>query len=186
GVLTADGPEDQLAVRPDGVFARRLTRIPEAEARRTAEWKPRGTVLITGGTGALGGHVARLLAARGAAHLVLAGRRGPAAEGAAELTAELEALGARVTVAACDVADRDALARLLAELTGPDAAHPLTAVVHTAGTDTPGLLADTDPAAFGAVLAAKAAGAVHLDALLRELPGGHELDAFVLFSSIAG
>ncbi|MFD8142257.1 type I polyketide synthase [Streptomyces sp. NPDC059708] len=186
GVLTAGGPEDQLAVRPDGVFARRLTRTPDAEARRGGEWRPRGTVLITGGTGALGGHVARLLAARGAAHLVLAGRRGPAAAGAAELTAELEALGARVTVAACDVADRDALARLLAELTGPDAEQPLTAVVHTAGVDTPGLLADTGPAAFDAVLAAKAAGAVHLDALLRELPAGHELDAFVLFSSIAG
>ncbi|MEW1639516.1 type I polyketide synthase [Streptomyces sp. NPDC093801] len=186
GVLTADGPEDQLAVRPDGVYARRLTRTPDTEARRAAEWRPRGTVLITGGTGALGGHVARLLAARGAAHLVLAGRRGPAAGGAAELTAELEALGARVTVAACDVADRDALARLLGDLTGPDAEQPLTAVVHTAGVDTPGLLADTDPAAFDAVLAAKAAGAVHLDALLRDLPEGHPLDAFVLFSSIAG
>ncbi|MFF4368386.1 type I polyketide synthase [Streptomyces sp. NPDC001594] len=186
GLLTADGPEDQLAVRPDGVFARRLTRTPDAEARRAAAWRPRGTALITGGTGALGGHVARLLAARGAEHLVLAGRRGPAAEGAAELTAELEALGARVTVAACDVADRDALARLLGELTAPDVAHPLTAVVHTAGIDTPGLLADTGPAAFDTVLAAKAAGAVHLDALLRELPDGHPLDAFVLFSSIAG
>ncbi|MCW5252033.1 type I polyketide synthase [Streptomyces sp. SHP 1-2] len=186
GLLTADGPEDQLAVRPDGVFARRLTRTPDTDSRRTAAWRPRGTVLITGGTGALGGHVARLLAARGARHLVLAGRRGPAAEGAAELTAELEALGARATVAACDVADRDALARLLGELTAPDVAHPLTAVVHTAGIDTPGLLADTGPAAFDAVLAAKAAGAVHLDALLRELPADHPLEAFVLFSSIAG
>ncbi|MFH7598221.1 SDR family NAD(P)-dependent oxidoreductase [Streptomyces racemochromogenes] len=186
GILTGDGPEDQLAVRPGGVLARRLSRTPDTETRRAAAWQPRGTVLITGGTGALGGHVARLLAARGAAHLVLAGRRGPGAEGAAELTAELEALGARVTVTACDVADRDALAGLLDELTGPTAAQPLTAVVHTAGIDTPGLLADTAPAAFDAVLAAKAAGAVHLDALLRELPAGRELDAFVLFSSIAG
>ncbi|MEU8438253.1 type I polyketide synthase [Streptomyces sp. NPDC029216] len=186
GILTAEGPEDQLAVRPGGVFARRLARTPDAETRRAGEWRPRGTVLITGGTGALGGQVARLLAGRGADHLVLAGRRGPAAEGAAELAAELEALGARVTVAACDVADRQALARLLGELTGPAAEQPLTAVVHTAGTDTPGLLADTDPAAFDTVLAAKAAGAVHLDALLRELPDTHPLDAFVLFSSIAG
>ncbi|WP_452844468.1 type I polyketide synthase [Streptomyces lavendulae] len=186
--LTADGPEDQLAVRADGVFARRLARTHRNDARTAGEWNPRGTVLITGGTGALGGHVARLLAARGAGHLVLTSRRGPAAEGADELRAELEALGARVTLAACDVSDRDALSRLLTGLTDPAGADgPLTAVVHTAGVDTTALLADTDPAAFAAVLAAKAAAAVHLDELLDALPGGPAaLDAFVLFSSIAG
>ncbi|MDJ0460162.1 type I polyketide synthase [Streptomyces sp. H27-C3] len=187
GVLTADGPEDQLAVRAGGVLVRRLAHATAAEVRSIAQWRPRGTVLVTGGTGALGGHVARLLAGRGAGRLVLTSRRGPAAEGADELRAELEALGARVTFAACDVADRDALARLLADTVATAGADcPLTAVVHTAGVDTPALLADTDPAAFAAVLAAKAAGAVHLDELLGELPAGHELDAFVLFSSIAG
>ncbi|MFD8986267.1 beta-ketoacyl reductase, partial [Streptomyces sp. NPDC059564] len=185
--LATGGPEDQLAVRAGGVFARRLTHAAEADARSVQEWRPRGTVLITGGTGALGGRVARLLAARGAEHLVLTSRRGPAAEGADELRAELEALGARVTLAACDVADRDALARLLADLTATEATgSPLTAVVHTAGVDTPALLTDTDPAAFAAVLAAKAAAAAHLDELLDELPAGPGLDAFVLFSSIAG
>ncbi|MCX5071068.1 SDR family NAD(P)-dependent oxidoreductase [Streptomyces sp. NBC_00513] len=187
--LGAGGPEDQLAVRADGLYARRLARTTEADARPAGEWHPRGTVLITGGTGALGGHVARLLAARGAQHLVLTSRRGPAADGADELRTELEELGARVTLAACDVSDRDALARLLADLTGgPETAEaPLTAVVHTAGVDTPALLADTGPAAFAAVLAAKATAATHLDELLDELPGGPaELDAFVLFSSIAG
>ncbi|GLV85495.1 hypothetical protein Slala03_51840 [Streptomyces lavendulae subsp. lavendulae] len=186
--LTAGGPEDQLAVRADGVFARRLARAGRNDARTAGEWRPRGTVLITGGTGALGGHVARLLAARGAEHLVLTSRRGPGADGAGELRAELEALGARVTLAACDVSDRDALSRLLTGLTDPAGADgPLTAVVHTAGVDTTALLADTDPAAFAAVLAAKAAAAVHLDELLDALPSGPaELDAFVLFSSIAG
>ncbi|MFI9270797.1 type I polyketide synthase [Kitasatospora sp. NPDC052896] len=187
-VLTADGDEDQVAVRDTGVLARRLARLaPDdlAPASRPADpesadgWAPRGSVLITGGTGALGGHVARWLAGRGAEHLVLTSRRGPAAPGAETLRAELEQLGARVTIAACDVSDRDALARLLAEL---PAEYPLTAVVHTAGIDTPAMLAETDPAQFAAVVAAKVAGAGHLDELLGDRP----LDAFVLFSSIAG
>ncbi|MFE7486562.1 type I polyketide synthase, partial [Kitasatospora sp. NPDC057541] len=147
-VLTADGDEDQVAVRADAVLARRLTRLtPTAQpadgpsaARPADGWTPRGTVLVTGGTGALGGHVARWLAGRGAEHLVLTSRRGPAAPGADELRAELEAAGARVTIAACDVTDREALARLLA---GLPAEHPLTAVVHTAGVDTAAMLADT-------------------------------------------
>ncbi|TVL86531.1 hypothetical protein CD790_33995, partial [Streptomyces sp. SAJ15] len=84
-------------------------------------------MLVTGGTGALGAHVARWLVERGAEHLVLTSRRGLEAPGAAELRDELVALGARVTVAACDVADREALAELIASL--PEEL-PLTAVVH--------------------------------------------------------
>nr|WP_308103053.1 SDR family NAD(P)-dependent oxidoreductase [Streptomyces sichuanensis] len=165
--------EDQLAVRPSGVFARRLAHAPARPA--SGRWQPRGTVLVTGGTGALGGHVARWLARNGAEHLVLTSRRGADAPGAAGLQAELEALGARVTLTACDVADRDAVAALLAE-------HTVTAVMHTAGVADAGMVADTTPAAFAAALAAKADGAAHLDELL----GDRELDAFVLFSSISG
>ncbi|MFF4218252.1 type I polyketide synthase [Streptomyces nondiastaticus] len=165
--------EDQVAIRDRGVFGRRLSHLPAARSGRT--WSPRGTVLITGGTGALGGHVARWLAGAGAEHLVLTSRRGLDAPGAAGLKAELEELGARVTVAACDVADREALAALLAE-------HPVNAVVHTAGTAEAGMLADTNLGDFAATVAAKALGAVHL----HELLGDRELDAFVLFSSISG
>ncbi|MFI0742234.1 type I polyketide synthase [Streptomyces sp. NPDC021100] len=174
-VLAAGDDEDQAAVRPSGTYVPRLVRAPLGSAGASTPWTPRGTVFVTGGTGALGGHVARRLAKDGAEHLVLAGRRGPDAPGAAELTAELTALGARVTVVACDLADRDAVARLLAE-------HPPTAVVHTAGTGQLTPLAATTPAEFAAVLAAKAAGATHLDELLDPAA----LDAFVLFSSNAG
>nr|WP_308426780.1 SDR family NAD(P)-dependent oxidoreductase [Streptomyces xantholiticus] len=165
--------EDQVAIRDRGVFGRRLSRLPAGRTGRS--WSPRGTVLITGGTGALGGHVARWLAGAGAEHLVLTSRRGIDAPGAGELKSALEALGARVTVAACDVADREALAALLA-------AHPVNAVVHTAGTAEAGMLAETSLDDFAATVAAKALGAVHL----HELLGDQELDAFVVFSSISG
>ncbi|GLW89896.1 type I polyketide synthase [Actinokineospora globicatena] len=175
--LAGIGAEDQLAVRSSGLFARRLTRADHTRAPGT--WRARGTVLVTGGTGALGARVARWLAERGAEHLVLLSRSGPRAPGAAELTAELTALGARVTTTACDVTDVDALAAVLAAV--PDE-FPLSAVVHTAGVGTPGDLAETTPEEFADVLSAKVAGAANLDRLL----GARPLDAFVLFSSIAG
>ncbi|MET1075454.1 MAG: type I polyketide synthase, partial [Umezawaea sp.] len=164
------GSEDQVALRSAGVFGRRLAHAPSGTG---SSWTPRGTVLVTGGTGALGGHVARWLAGSGAEHVVLTSRRGAEAPGAAELTAELEALGARVTVAACDAADRDSVAALVAE-------HAFTAVFHAAGTDHTEPVDDHDLTAFTDVLAGKVSGARHLD----ELVG--EVDAFVLFSSIAG
>ncbi|MEV6125115.1 type I polyketide synthase, partial [Streptomyces sp. NPDC052077] len=172
--------EDQLAVRGAGVFVRRLLRAPQERPGTPGKpWQPHGTVLVTGGTGALGAHVARWLAGAGAEHLVLTSRRGPAADGADALRAELEEHGARVTIEACDTADRQAVARLLDALPQE---HPLTAVVHAAGVGTPAMLADTTAEEFAAVLAAKAAGARHLDELLAD----RDLDAFVLFSSISG
>ncbi|WP_290063286.1 SDR family NAD(P)-dependent oxidoreductase, partial [Amycolatopsis solani] len=140
-------------------------------------WQPRGTVLVTGGTGALGAHVARWLATAGAEKIVLTSRRGRQAPGAEDLVTELTGLGAEVTIAACDVADRAALAELLDGIRDG-----LTAVVHAAGTGGATPLDDADLGPFADILAAKVAGAEHLDALL----GDTELDAFVLFSSIAG
>ncbi|MFD5320723.1 type I polyketide synthase [Streptomyces sp. NPDC127098] len=176
--LCGTAGEDQVAIRPDGGYARRLVRALRPEPATTAEpWRPRGTVLVTGGTGAVGSHVARALARNGADHLVLAGRRGPAAAGAARLEAELTALGARVTVAACDVADGDALRALLDAL--PDD-EPLTAVFHAAGVlEEEPPLAETTPERIADLTRAKTAGARHLDRLLGDL----DLDAFVLFSS---
>ncbi|MFH9617840.1 type I polyketide synthase [Streptomyces pratensis] len=175
--LSAPDGEDQLAVRPTGVFARRLVPAPTAGAPANRRWKPRGTVLVTGGTGGVGAEVARRLASDGAAHLVLTGRRGPQTPGAEQLADEIRASGAEVTLHACDVADRDAVRHLLASLPGT-----LTAVVHAAGVGQNSLLADTAPDDFAAVLAGKAAGAAHLDELL----GDTDLDAFVLMSSNSG
>ncbi|MEU2835013.1 SDR family NAD(P)-dependent oxidoreductase [Streptomyces lavendulae] len=179
-VLGGAGGEDQLAVRASGVLVRRLARMPRGTGGADGVWKPRGTVLITGGTGSLGGHAARWLARGGAEHLVLTSRRGEAAEGASELSAELRALGARVTVAACDVADRAALAELLDGLADDPA--PLTAVVHAAGLPQFSVVADTSLTELAAVVSAKVTGAVLLDELLAD----RELDAFILFSSVSG
>ncbi|MFI1919816.1 SDR family NAD(P)-dependent oxidoreductase [Nocardia sp. NPDC020380] len=138
---------------------------------------PRGTVLITGGTGGLGALFAKHLAERyGAGELVLVSRRGPAADGAAELVAELEALGANVTVVACDVGDRDQIARLIGSLP-----RPLTAVVHTAGVLDDSLIESLTAAQVDKVMRPKFDAAWHL----HELTARMELSAFVLFSSAA-
>ncbi|MGW7349638.1 SDR family NAD(P)-dependent oxidoreductase, partial [Streptomyces sp. NPDC054854] len=177
GVLAGGAAgEDQVAVRSSGVFGRRLVR---AVAGDGGSWAPSGTVLVTGGTGALGGRVARWLAGAGASRLVLSSRRGVDAPGAAELVAELSGTGVEVSVVACDAADRDALRALLAA-----EAETLTAVVHTAGVLDDGVLDALTPERFESVLRAKAVSALNLHELTVEL--GIELSAFVLFSSVSG
>ncbi|WP_254393854.1 type I polyketide synthase, partial [Streptomyces buecherae] len=179
GLIGRSGDEDQVAVRASGVFARRLVRAPLGDARPARAWQPRGSVLITGGTGALGGRLARWLARGGAEHLVLSSRRGPDAPGAAELRDELTALGARVTVAACDAADRDALRELL---DGLPAEYPLTGVVHAAGVLDDGLVDTLTVPRTQGVFRPKVDAAVNLHELTRDL----DLSAFILFSSYAG
>ncbi|WP_394839471.1 SDR family NAD(P)-dependent oxidoreductase [Pendulispora rubella] len=141
---------------------------------------PKGTVLMTGGTGTLGALVAQhLVKTHGAKHLLLVSRQGASAPGARDLQLELEAAGARVTLAACDVADREALRALL---DGMGAEHPLTAVVHAAGTLDDGVLDAMTEERMGAVFAPKLDAAAHL----HELTKDRDLAAFVLFSSLAG
>ncbi|MFD5386356.1 type I polyketide synthase [Streptomyces sp. NPDC127074] len=152
----------------------RPTEAPDAH-RRPA---PEGTVLVTGATGTLGGLLARhLVTEHGVRHLLLTSRRGPAAEGMAELYAELTELGAAVTVAACDTADREALAGLLGAI---PAAHPLTAVIHAAGVLDDGVVDALDPERLDRVLRPKVDAAWNL----HELTADHDLAAFVLYSSV--
>ncbi|MBA8927813.1 acyl transferase domain-containing protein/nucleoside-diphosphate-sugar epimerase/acyl carrier protein [Kutzneria viridogrisea] len=159
--------EPELAVRQGQVSVPRLVRTG-SDADST--WDPDGTVLITGGTGALGGLVAKhLVSMHGVRKLVLASRRG----GGEQLKSELTALGAEVTVVACDTADRQAVASLLAQ-------HPVRSVVHVAGVADNAVISALTPEQVDAVLRPKVDAAWHLHELTADL------EHFVLFSSSAG
>ncbi|MFD0742299.1 SDR family NAD(P)-dependent oxidoreductase [Phytohabitans flavus] len=162
----AGSDEPELAIREGRAFATRLARL-SAGAVDASAWGPDSTVLITGGSGGLGAAVARhLVVSHGVRRLVLASRRG----GGAELVADLDV---EVSVVACDVSDRDALAELLRQ-------YPVTAVVHAAGVLDDGVIESLTPERFDTVLRPKVDAAWHLHELTRDL------DAFVLFSSAAG
>ncbi|WP_367430015.1 type I polyketide synthase [Streptomyces celluloflavus] len=183
--VLAEGPggEDQVALRPSGTYVRRLVRAPRTETSPSPltapRYTPRGTALITGGTGLIGGRTARLLAGRGAPRTVLTSRSGPAAAGVAVLAADLAARGTAVEVVACDSAERPALAALLDRIAATG--HAVSAVVHSAGLSHGAPLATLTRDELEAVFAAKVGGALHLHELTAER--GLDLDAFVLFSS---
>jgi len=139
---------------------------------------PEGTTLITGGTGALGGLVARHLAAQGTRRLLLLSRSGLDSEGARNLRAELAEAGCDARIVACDVADRSQLEAVLA--TVPEE-HPLTAVIHAAGVVEDAAIESLDAQQIDRVLAPKVDAALHL----HELTKGLDLKRFVLFSSAA-
>ncbi|WP_425336817.1 type I polyketide synthase [Streptomyces profundus] len=177
--LLSGGGEDQAVVRRSGALARRLAHAPVPPESAGAAWPPAGTVLVTGGTGGIGAELARWLAENGAEHLLLLSRRGAEAPGASALADELRAAGAEVTLAACDAADRERLAQVLADIPGH---RPLTSVVHAAGVLDDGLLDTLTPEPMRRVLRPKVTAALNL----HELTASRELSSFVLFSSFAG
>ncbi|MGP3969013.1 SDR family NAD(P)-dependent oxidoreductase [Streptomyces sp. 6N223] len=187
GGLFADGKLTPLPVAAWRLGQARQALRQLSQARHTGKLvlevppalNPDGTVLITGGTGTLGGLIAEhLVRAHGIGHLLLLSRRGPDAPGAGELTARLTELGARVRVAAADAGNAADLAEALA---GVDPAHPLTGVVHAAGTVADAMLPSQDEERLAEVWHAKAAAAAHLHAATAGMP----LGMFVLFSSFA-
>ncbi|ORW85804.1 type I polyketide synthase [Mycobacterium sherrisii] len=139
-----------------------------------------GSVVVTGGTGMVGAAVAAHLVARyGVGHVVLVSRRGGEADGVSAVVEGLTGAGAQVSVVACDVADRVAVAELIA---GLPARFPLRGVFHAAGVLDDGLIGSLSADRVDAVLRAKVDGAWNLHELTRD----RDLSAFVLFSSMAG
>ncbi|MFE1107868.1 SDR family NAD(P)-dependent oxidoreductase, partial [Streptomyces rochei] len=188
GALTAalSVEETETAVRDGEVRVPRLTRVVSADDTSSVATDvplsdaDGGTVLLTGGTGGLGRILARhLVVQHGVRDLLLVSRRGPAAEGIDGVTAELTGLGARVSVAACDLADRTAVDALLA---GVPADRPVRAVVHAAGVLDDGTVESLTPERLAGVLRPKVDAAWNLHEATKDL----DLDAFVLFSSVAG
>ncbi|WP_405891116.1 type I polyketide synthase [Streptomyces sp. NBC_00133] len=172
--------EPQVAVRDGQLRVPRLSRAVLPDESEGMDLGQDGTVLITGATGALGGVLVRhLVAEHGARRLLLLSRRGEQAEGAVELRQELAGLGVEVTFSACDAADRDALAAVLA---GVPADHPLTAVIHTAGVLDDGVVAAMSEEQLSRVLRPKVDAGWNLHELTADLG----LSAFVLYSSLAG
>jgi acyl transferase domain-containing protein/NADP-dependent 3-hydroxy acid dehydrogenase YdfG/acyl carrier protein len=201
--------EPQLGIRAGEIFVPRLVRADAAEAGNSGGLvtaagmsgsggtsappgaqasstprPPRGTALITGGTGGLGALFARhLVRAHGVPSVVLASRRGREAAGARELEAELERLGARVTVVACDVSDRRQLAGLLRCV---PQSHPLETVVHAAGVLDDGVIESLTAERIDRVTDPKVAGALHLHELTAKLGGVRELILCSSVTAVAG
>jgi len=178
--------EGEIAIRKGELFVPRLGRMPitasgsELSGPAAPRWDRTGTVLVTGGTGGLGALLARhLIVHHQVGHLLLTSRRGAATTDVRRLRDELSELGASVEIASCDVADRAAVAALLA---GIPEAHPLVAVIHAAGVPDTGLIGSMTPTRLDTVLRPKVDGAWHLHELTQEM----NLSAFILFSSAAG
>jgi thioesterase domain-containing protein/acyl carrier protein len=172
---TLGNGEAQLAIREGVARVPRLARVP-VPAQSRAPIGTDGAVLLTGASGGLGRLLARhLVAVHGARRIVLVSRRGPAADGMAQVLVELAGLGAEAQLAACDTSDRDAIAALLGSVP------TLSAVVHVAGVLDDGVTSSLTPDRVDAVLRPKLDAAWHLHELTLERP----LLAFVLFSSVA-
>ncbi len=176
--LSASDNENQIVWRAEHRYAARLVRAVATEAGKFTI-PAQSTVLITGGLGGLGQHMARWLAGQGVEHLVLTSRRGLETPGASEIVEDLAARGTRVTIAAVDVADRQTLLSMLEAIPSDE---PLRGVIHAAGVLDDGIFTEQTPERIARVFAPKVAGAWNL----HELTRGQPLEFFVMISSVAG
>ena len=173
--VLCDTKEQEVAYRGSDRLVSRLVQRKK-DMPSTIKMSTEGSYLITGGYGALGLLVAKLLVERGAKHLILMSRGG-APESAAEALEELVEMGAIITAGKANVANDEQVATIFdaAKKSG----HPVVGAVHSAGVIDDKMLGDLDWASFERVMTAKVAGARNLHARM----GTTETEFLVLFSS---
>ncbi|MDN7142930.1 SDR family NAD(P)-dependent oxidoreductase [Pseudomonas sp. JQ170] len=135
------------------------------------------TYLVTGGVGGFGLRTAQWLVDKGARHLVLLGRRGPASVEVQPSLAAWQAQGIDVQALACDITDAQQLRGVFERINASP--YPLRGLVHAATVIDDSLIRNLEAEQLQRVLEPKAKGAQYLHELTRELA----LDFFVMFSS---
>nr|QEO74261.1 Beta-ketoacyl synthase [uncultured bacterium] len=176
--LTAAADDEQIALRGVRRYVAKLARGAAVGSNHRLDLDPHATYLITGGLGALGLHVARRFAERGARQLALCSRRGITDESQAAV-AELEERGVRVLVFRADVAQPADVAAILSVI--KESGAPLKGIVHAAGVVDDAAISDLNWPRVQSVLAPKVSGAWNLHEATQDQP----LQFFVLFSSVA-
>ncbi|MEM7641164.1 MAG: SDR family NAD(P)-dependent oxidoreductase [Pseudomonadota bacterium] len=169
------------ALRGDRILAPRLARAPR-QPTAPLTLRPDGTYLVTGGLGGLGLATAQRLAERGAGQIALLSRSAdPAARHRhADALTRIERAGADIALVPCDTADPEVLRQAVrALIPGP---RPLRGIVHAAGQNWLGRIADCTPDRIARTMRVKADAAAILHAETKDLP----LDFFVLYSSVSG
>ncbi|MGW8375459.1 type I polyketide synthase [Streptomyces sp. ODS28] len=136
-----------------------------------------GSYLITGGLGGLGLVIARWLAGRGAAGIVLNSRSAPT-ESARAVIEELRAAGTRVEVVSGDLSVPGCAERLIAA--AKSCGHPLRGVIHAAAVVEDAVTTNIGTDLLNRVWAPKATGAWRLHEATAGMP---ELDWWVAFTS---
>jgi acyl transferase domain-containing protein len=176
--------EPVVAYRGRYRWLQRFERVGLSAPGEAVAVRPRGVYLITGGFGDVGLALARRLAREAQARLVLVGRSVLTAPGTGgrrrEAVAELESLGAEVLPLSADVADPEAMRRVLAEVHERFGA--VNGVVHAAGIrDAVRPLPGLDRAEVERQLRPKVRGTQ----VLADLTADEPLDFVLLTSSLA-
>lgn len=159
-----------------------LSYRPEPSLPAVRVLREGGCYVITGGLGKLGLVLAEAISKRIDANLILVGRSGAKTSAAREAVARIEKNGSRVIVKAMDVADRDAVGALIAEIA--ESFGEISGCIHAAGCaeiDKFPFLAEADESSVRQVISAKVQGALNLAHALR----GRPLDFVLLCSSVS-
>lgn len=178
-ILHGAATEDQIALRDHAIYVARVSRRTEELTPVELGLRTDATYLVTGGLGAIGLDIAEYLAAHGAGHLVLTGRRKPSDAAQQRIDAIRDQFSCQILDLAADVADRDDVARLLSTVRTELPA--LAGIVHAAGEFNMGPVDTLDDAMLDQVFTGKVWGSWHLSQAAADL----QLDFFLSTSSIS-